>query len=175
MLHWFTSLKLTDYTTELHPISIRIYKYVFYKRKNQFHSGTISFCLPTPHFNLNVVQYGREELMWIQLVPSQLDRPSHPSWRFALASREQSRAFVPSGTTLIVISVILQAYITKPSSTFMSRSYTHTKFYSEYYWRAITPEPIKLFLDVHTFLIKQETSTQVLARLFIEFNSSNGV
>lgn len=77
-----------------------------------------------------------------------------------------------------LIGVILLAYFRNVSNIYVFKLHICIKFYSDYYCRAITSDTIKLsmFLDVHTFLIKTANfNTAVLVRLFIAFNSSDGV
>lgn len=61
--------------------------------------------------------------------------------------------------SVIKLSVILLAYITKLSNIYASKLHICIKFYSYYYCRALTSETVALFtfLDVHTFLIEQQT------------------
>lgn len=61
-----------------------------------------------------------------------------------------------------LISLILLAYFTKLSDILVPKLQICIKLYSDYYCRATRSETIKLstFLDVHTFLSKQQTSTQ---------------
>lgn len=139
---------------------------VFYNK--QFCSGKIFFSLPTPQFNLIFFfLFGREDLMKILLActfPGKwtlasvltLCRCSQRAVWGVCAKWNCSRHLILS---VIKLSVILLAYITKLSNIYASKLHICIKFYSYYYCRAITSETVALFtfLDVHTFLIEQQT------------------